>query len=360
MRIAKFLLPLGAALALAACARQQQTYYVVDPQTGQPVPVVQQYTPPQQYAGPAQYVQAQAGQQQYANSPRSGQSGSRGLFGSPQAAQQAYAPQYAQPVYQPPSHAAAAICPEHGPRPVQFAPQCAAAICGAALRNPSPTNLTCCNIVRRRPRAPHDGRPLSAGALRLCLCAARLSAALHARRRRQTARLVFGQEGICGSYMVDAGGNVNLPLVGTVPARGYTTQALVKMIARAAQAGLCARAACDGGDREPTGRSSSSARSPRPANIRLRAQHDGGERRRGRRRVFAARQEADGRVHPQRAAASVLPATCRSIIRCSPATPSSSRSGGSSRLRLRSHCHGRGIAVQRTACFRTPCPGHLV
>ncbi len=41
---------------------------------------------------------------------------------------------------------------------------------------------------------------------------------------------VFGQEGISGSYMVDAGGNVNLPLVGAVPARGYTTQALAKMI----------------------------------------------------------------------------------------------------------------------------------
>ena len=43
--------------------------------------------------------------------------------------------------------------------------------------------------------------------------------------------IVFGQEGITGTYMVDAGGNVSLPLVGTVPARGLTTQQLSKAIA---------------------------------------------------------------------------------------------------------------------------------
>ena len=36
-----------------------------------------------------------------------------------------------------------------------------------------------------------------------------------------------------------------------------------------------------------------------------------------------------GRAHPQRATASSSRATCRSIIRCAPATPSWSRSGGS-------------------------------
>jgi polysaccharide export outer membrane protein len=43
--------------------------------------------------------------------------------------------------------------------------------------------------------------------------------------------IVFGQEGITGSYVVDAGGHVSLPLVGSVPARGRTTQALSKEIA---------------------------------------------------------------------------------------------------------------------------------
>jgi polysaccharide biosynthesis/export protein len=43
--------------------------------------------------------------------------------------------------------------------------------------------------------------------------------------------VVFGQDGISNSYIVDAGGNVNLPLVGVVPARGATTQQLARMIA---------------------------------------------------------------------------------------------------------------------------------
>ncbi|MBV8791606.1 MAG: polysaccharide export protein [Pseudolabrys sp.] len=42
--------------------------------------------------------------------------------------------------------------------------------------------------------------------------------------------VVFGQEGISNSYLVDAGGNVNLPLIGTVPARGTTPQQLAQLI----------------------------------------------------------------------------------------------------------------------------------
>ena len=43
--------------------------------------------------------------------------------------------------------------------------------------------------------------------------------------------VVFGQDGITNSYMVDAGGNISLPLIGTVPARGLATQQLAKIIA---------------------------------------------------------------------------------------------------------------------------------
>ena len=42
--------------------------------------------------------------------------------------------------------------------------------------------------------------------------------------------VVFGQEGISNSYLVDAGGNVNMPLIGTVPARGTTPQQLAQII----------------------------------------------------------------------------------------------------------------------------------
>jgi polysaccharide export outer membrane protein len=43
--------------------------------------------------------------------------------------------------------------------------------------------------------------------------------------------VVFGQDGISNSYLVDAGGHVTLPLVGPVPARGATTQQLAQRIA---------------------------------------------------------------------------------------------------------------------------------
>ena len=107
MRNARLLLALVAALAVSACMRSQPTYYVVDPATGQPVPVVsQQFTQPQ-YAQPGyaqpQIVQQQAAPQPYAQQtytqpsaqpqPRSKSSG-RGLFTrGPLAAQ----PNYAQP-----------------------------------------------------------------------------------------------------------------------------------------------------------------------------------------------------------------------------------------------------------------------
>jgi polysaccharide export outer membrane protein len=37
---------------------------------------------------------------------------------------------------------------------------------------------------------------------------------------------VFGQEGVSNSYLVDAGGNINVALIGPVRARGLTTQML--------------------------------------------------------------------------------------------------------------------------------------
>jgi polysaccharide biosynthesis/export protein len=43
--------------------------------------------------------------------------------------------------------------------------------------------------------------------------------------------VVFGQEGLTSSYAVDAGGNVTLPLIGSVRARGQTTAQLAQSIA---------------------------------------------------------------------------------------------------------------------------------
>jgi polysaccharide export outer membrane protein len=42
---------------------------------------------------------------------------------------------------------------------------------------------------------------------------------------------VFGQQGLTNTYAVDAGGNIAMPLIGAVPARGLTTQQLAREIA---------------------------------------------------------------------------------------------------------------------------------
>lgn len=43
--------------------------------------------------------------------------------------------------------------------------------------------------------------------------------------------VVFGQEGLSNSYVVDAQGNLSLPLIGTIAARGQTTEGLSRLIA---------------------------------------------------------------------------------------------------------------------------------
>jgi hypothetical protein len=92
MRVTQILLPLLAALATGACARQQASYYVIDPATQQPVAVAQGYALP---------ARPQYAQEQYQQAPAP--SGNRGLFSSPQIAATSYAPApYGQQVYLPP------------------------------------------------------------------------------------------------------------------------------------------------------------------------------------------------------------------------------------------------------------------
>lgn len=50
--------------------------------------------------------------------------------------------------------------------------------------------------------------------------------------------VVFGQEGLSNSYFVDAAGQVTIPLIGGVTARGLTTQALSRAIATKLRAGF--------------------------------------------------------------------------------------------------------------------------
>ena len=218
MRIARFLLPLTVALAAAACARQQAAYYVTDPQTGQPVPVVQQYSGPEQYVHAQQYGQPQyappaAAQPQYA------QSGNRGLFGSLQGD---YAqPQYAQPQYAPP--------PQYVPPP----PDGNRGLFNSRRAAPPQYAPQQSYVLQYQPRAQvgPQGGPYVPAPYGYASTQPAYQTAYTLDAGDKLRISVFGQEGISGSYAVDAGGNVNLPLAGSVPARGFTTEQLAKMIA---------------------------------------------------------------------------------------------------------------------------------
>ena len=209
MRRACFFLPVLLALTAAGCAREQQSaYYVIDPVTGQPVPVVQQYEQPQ-YAQ-SQYAQAQYGQ--YAQAPHGqpayqAQDTRRGLFNPAYQAQDTgrglFNNRRSQPAYAPQPY----MQQPYAQQPYQsyqqpYAQQSSAGGAYAA----SPYGYA---------YAPAQAMPAytldSGDKLRV---------------------VVFGQEGITGSYLVDAGGNVSMPLIGTVPARGYTTAQLSAMIAQ--------------------------------------------------------------------------------------------------------------------------------
>jgi Polysaccharide biosynthesis/export protein/SLBB domain len=210
MRVARVLVPMLIGLAAAACARQQQAS-VVDPQTDQSVPVAQHDAQSSQ-APPLQHVQS---------------AGSRRLFASPQAAQQAYAtPQdarqsyaqnessgrglfnsrqaYAQPQYeQQPS-------PGAQPQYAQPAPQQSYVLQYHPPKSRGGPYVTASSAFAAAPSTYPQAYTLDSGdKLRV---------------------VVFGQEGISGTYMVDAGGDVSLPLVGTVRARGVTTQHLARTI----------------------------------------------------------------------------------------------------------------------------------
>lgn len=50
--------------------------------------------------------------------------------------------------------------------------------------------------------------------------------------------VVFGQEGLSNSYLVDAAGQVTVPLIGAIGARGLTTQQLARAVATKLRAGF--------------------------------------------------------------------------------------------------------------------------
>ncbi len=209
MRYARSILPILIALTATACARHQPIYYVMDPSTGQPVPVVQQYgqTDQAQYGQDAQYgqqaqtqvAQSYAAQQPaYAQQSQQNDSGDRGLFTSHHNSAPAY-------TYRP-----------------QYGQQSRAQAGNAQTRYPQQTSV----LQYRPPQQPPA--QYAASPYGYAYAPAERPYTLDAGDKLRI--VVFGQAGITGDYLVDANGHVTLPLVGSVPARGYTSHALARMI----------------------------------------------------------------------------------------------------------------------------------
>ena len=102
--------------------------------------------------------------------------------------------------------------------------------------------------------------------------------------------VVYGQEGLTNSYAVDAGGNITMPLIGAVVARGCTPAELAQAIAAKLRGGYI-REPYVAAEVEtvPAVLHPRRGRGARP--VSLCAEHDGRERGRDRRRLHAARQE---------------------------------------------------------------------
>jgi polysaccharide biosynthesis/export protein len=186
MREARFLLIVVAALAAASCARREQAY-AIDPATGQPTAMQQ-------------------------TDWQSASSNGRGLF-TARPNEQAYARQaYAEQTYR------QALQP---PSVLQYrAPQYAVARNGAA-QNAAPRYASQAHAAG----GPYVAAPYGYAA------ASPYEQPYTLDSGDKLRVVVFGQEGISNTYLVDASGQVNLPLVGMVPARGATTQQLARMIA---------------------------------------------------------------------------------------------------------------------------------
>jgi polysaccharide export outer membrane protein len=179
---ARFLLAVGVALAISACAREPQQQYV-------------------QQAPPKTHPASPSAAALYSSSP-------------------AYAQQtYEQGVYQPAdagptSRGNRGFLTSHDAVPVDAAP--------VYVAQPSPPPAAA--------GGPYVAAPYGyASAPVVVPVAAEPAYTLDAGDKLRV--VVFGQDGITNSYIVDAGGRVNMPLIGAVTARGLTNQQLAAAVA---------------------------------------------------------------------------------------------------------------------------------
>jgi polysaccharide export outer membrane protein len=244
MRVTKFLIPFLIALAAAGCARQQQASYVIDPATGQPVPVLQQYSSPQYgYAQAGYQAGYQADYAQAAPQPAYAQASRRGLY---TARARNAAPAYAAPAY-------AQAYPPPAAEP-QAAPSSSRGLFGSHGAYQSSSGRGVFNsprayaqpqyaqsypyqsyVLQYHPPAaapapqPYAAAPYGYG-YGYAYAPSTYDPSYTLDSGDKLRVVVFGQQGISGSYAVDAGGNVTLPLAGTIPARHFTTRQVAKEI----------------------------------------------------------------------------------------------------------------------------------
>jgi len=225
--------PLAVIAALGAgCAKKQQTYMMIDPNTGQQYTVMQQqgataYQQPGQYqAAPAQSqgfeLYGQGGYNAQAQATTSAPPAAttddipnRGLFTSRRSSAPAQ-PQVRQPyVVQYQAPAQTYVAPQPAPAQTYVVPQPAprAYVAPAPARAPAQRGVYAAPSAAYASASPYVASP---------------SYTLDSGDRLRIT--VFGQEGLTNTYTVDAGGNVNMPLIGSMPARGVTTQQLAGLI----------------------------------------------------------------------------------------------------------------------------------
>ena len=216
---------------------RQQAYYVRDPATGQAIPVARSYSQASYaapayaqgaptYAQPQGYAPAQGDARLYASSPAPAQQ----IYNEPP---RSYAqPGYPQPAYAQPGYAQPGYAQPAYPGPYSAAPPLAASSSGTEDRG-----LFSFLRKKRRPQPIYAAAPQGVGGPYVAAPGASYAAVNPAPDPGYTLDagdklrvVVFGQDGITNSYLVGADGNVNLPLVGNVPARGFTTAQLAQMI----------------------------------------------------------------------------------------------------------------------------------
>ncbi|HZD89206.1 MAG TPA: polysaccharide biosynthesis/export family protein [Pseudolabrys sp.] len=216
------------AFTAAGCARHQPAYYVMDPATGQRVPVVQQYGSSgngqygqyQAESPQSQYPQGYEAQSQAYAQPQQDDGGGRGLFNSHHSEPSySYQPQYA---YQQQSYAQ----PPQAYQQQQSSGQQSYAAQDDGQSGPAAAPRAS-TVMQYQP--PQQAAASSGSGYGYAYAPAERPYTLDSGDKLRI--VVFGQAGISGDYLVDAGGQVTLPLVGSVPARGHSTKALSQMIA---------------------------------------------------------------------------------------------------------------------------------